>query len=172
MVASKWMCPDQYIRIYIRSICAFTLPGGQIRDQKYDRASKWNQTYCSWDEHEFLGSDKPNPLHKHLRWSRMTWCWSSVVKPMRPQHFRGKGHGRRRTMAESSGSDQGFFHFDAVGKLDETILKRVEGCGSYNYFIWIFWRRLSLPMNIYIYIYTYYICMWLIFKGFSCRDAL
>lgn len=176
MVASRRMCPDPYIR----SICAFTLPGGQIPDQKHDRASKWNQRNCPWDEHmrsyEFVGSKKPNPLHQHLRWSRMTWCWSSVVKPMRPQHFRGMGHGRRRTMAESSGSDQGFFHFEAVEIGWNDLQKGGRVWKLQSFYLNLLKTSKSAYEDVYLDIlitYTYYICMYVAdFNGFSCRDAL
>ena len=106
-----------------------------------------SQTHCTsiWGDHGWRDVDPPS--------------WN----PCGPSTSVGRGmagDGRwQRAVARTRAS----FTLTLL-KLDETILKRVEGCGSYNYFIWIFWRRLSLPMNIYI--YTYYICMWLISKDF------
>lgn len=102
----------------------------------------------------------------------MTWCWSSVVKPMRPQHFRGMGHGRRRTMAESSGSDQGFFHFEAV----EIGWNDLEKGGRVWKLQSFYWNLLKTSKSAYedmyliVFIYTYnlymYVCMWLISMDF------
>ena len=98
---------------------------------------------------------------------------------MRPQHFRGMGHGRRRTMAESSGSDQGFFHFEAV----EIGWNDLEKGGRVWKLQSFYWNLLKTSKSAYedmyliVFIYTYnlymYVCMYVAdFNGFSCRDAL
>lgn len=85
---------------------------------------------------------------------------------MRPQHFRGMGHGRRRTMAESSGSDQGFFHFEAV----EIGWNDLEKGGRVWKLQSFYWNLLKTSKSAYedmyliVFIYTYnlymYVCMY------------